>query len=69
MVSERLKPFIKRPILATYRVDEYQTVYTKKEISEILEISRPTLYLRLAKHNWTMAELQRIDKHFPELSN
>lgn len=66
-MTDEIKYLIKNPKHATLRVEEFIGVYTKSEIAELLEVSRPVLYDRLKLHNWKLAELQKITEHFPVL--
>lgn len=60
-----LKKFALNKKLASNRVSFNIGTYQKGELSEMLEISRPTLDLRLKEHNWRMKELKLIVRKLP----
>ena len=60
-----LKKFALNKELASNRVSFNIGTYTKTEIAEMLEISRPTLDLRIKENTWRMAELKLIVRKLP----
>lgn len=59
-----LKNLINNKKLATFKVMACIGTFTKTEISETLNITRPTLDSRLKTHNWRFKELEIIIKKF-----
>lgn len=47
---------------ATAKVSGFRGKYTDEELATKLGISRPTLYVRLAKNNWKLGEIQLVLK-------
>lgn len=47
-------------IEASAKVSGYRGKYTDDELAKKLGITRPTLYVRLLKHNWKLGELQLV---------
>lgn len=66
-MDKDLSKFIKNRALATFRVKDYLEVYSKYELSNMIGFSRPTIDVRLEKHNWKMKELENIVSKLPEL--
>ena len=62
-MDKDLEMFVKNKRKASHRVMDWIGLYTKGEIAEILEMSRPTLDKRLLTHNWKMKELKLILKN------
>ena len=60
-----LKNFIQNKKLASRRVIEWIGTYSKLEISTMLDISRPTLNVRLEENNWKMSEIKLIHQNMP----
>lgn len=64
MTSE-CKKFVKNRKLVTYRVIDWLEICSKKEIGEMIGISRPTLDVRIKKHSWNFKEIETIIKKMP----
>lgn len=47
---------------ATVKVNRLLISYNHDDFAKKLGISKPTLYARLAKHNWKLGELSLIEK-------
>ena len=47
---------------ATVKVNKLLLSYTYDDLSAKIGITKPTLYARLAKHNWKLGELSLIEK-------
>ena len=56
----QLKELVKNRDLVSFRVSKWIGTYTKGEVCEILEFSRPTLERRLSLHNWRVNEIEKI---------
>ncbi|MFK5981435.1 MAG: hypothetical protein QM499_00860 [Flavobacteriaceae bacterium] len=59
-----IKDFVANKSLASFRVTQWIGVYTKKEVAEILKMSRPTLDFKLKNHSWRVEEIKIIIKNF-----
>lgn len=64
-MTEELKILVKKPQLATLRVQESLGPFSKTDMSLMLNVSRPTLNTRLKEHNWKISELEAITKKLP----
>ena len=60
-----LKSFVKNRDLATIRVRNWFGPLNKNDISDCLNISRPTLNRRLLSHDWKLREIKLILQHMP----
>lgn len=49
-------------IEATAKISGFRGKYTDDELASKLGITRPTLYVRLLKHNWKLGEMQLVEK-------
>lgn len=63
-MKTEIEQFVNDRKLITKRVKKWIGIYTKTEISQLLEISRPTLDTRLQINNWKMKEITRVLEKF-----
>lgn len=47
---------------ATSKAQRLRLSYTDDELAKKIGISKPTLYVRIAQHNWKVAEIFLIEK-------
>lgn len=47
---------------ATTKVQRFRNSFTDEELSKKIGITKPTLYTRIARHNWKVSELFLIEK-------
>ena len=64
-MNNELKKFVKNRQLVSLRVIDWISLYSKTHVSDILEITRPTLNDRLKNSNWKYKEIKSIIKNFP----
>ena len=64
-MDEQLKELMKNRKLVSFKVSEWIGIYTKGEICNILEFSRPTLERRLSLHKWRVSEVEKIMSKMP----
>lgn len=64
-MDEQLKKLVNNRKLVSFRVSECIGIYTKGEVCEMLEFSRPTLERRLSLHNWRVSEIEKIISNMP----
>lgn len=64
-MDEELKKLVNNRKLVSFKVSEWIGIYTKGEVCEILEFSRPTLERRLSLHNWRVNEIEKIMLKMP----
>lgn len=64
-MEKDVKLFVNNKKLATFRVNNWIGTYNKTEISELLEMSRPTLNRRLKDNQWKMKDIELIILKFP----
>lgn len=46
----------------TAKVQRLRTSFTDEELIKKIGISKPTLYTRIAKHNWKVSEIYLIER-------
>lgn len=64
-MKKEIKEFVENRNLVTKRVQKWIGLYTKKEICDIINISRPTLDYRLENNNWKKKEINVILEKMP----
>lgn len=64
-MTDEIKKIVANKKLATYRVLGWIGLYTKGQVCDILEFSRPTLDRRLKMHNWKYSEIEKITQKMP----
>lgn len=47
---------------ATSKTQRLRLSYTDDELAKKIGISKPTLYVRIAQHNWKVSEIFLIEK-------
>jgi hypothetical protein len=64
-MNDEIKKLVVNKKLITYRVLDWIGLYTKGEVCNMLNFSRPTLDRRLKIHNWKYSEIETITKKMP----
>lgn len=64
-MNEDIDKMLTNKKLVSYRVLNYIGTFTKGDICELLNMSRPTLDRRLKQHSWRYKEIETITKNMP----
>jgi len=64
-MNNKVKEYVRNKSLASFRVNQWIGIYTKSEIAEMLNMTRPTLDSRLKKNTWRISEIEIIIKKLP----